>query len=74
MSEFEKFSVITCPHCGHEAREEMPTNACQFFYDCSACGQLLRPNEGDCCVFALSAPLCAHPFNCSRAAAMSNKP
>jgi hypothetical protein len=51
MSEFEKFSVITCPHCGHEAREEMPTNACQFFYDCGACGQLLRPNEGDCCVF-----------------------
>ena len=51
MSEFEKFSVITCPHCGHEAREEMPTNACQFFYDCNACGELLRPNEGDCCVF-----------------------
>ena len=51
MSEFEKFSVITCPQCGHEAREEMPANACQFFYDCSACGELLRPNDGDCCVF-----------------------
>jgi hypothetical protein len=29
----------------------MPTDACQFFYDCKACGALLRPEPGDCCVF-----------------------
>jgi len=29
----------------------MPTNACQFFYDCAGCGELLRPKAGDCCVF-----------------------
>ncbi len=29
----------------------MPTSACQFFYECKACGALLRPNEGDCCVY-----------------------
>jgi hypothetical protein len=29
----------------------MPTDACQFFYDCKGCGVLLRPKEGDCCVF-----------------------
>jgi hypothetical protein len=29
----------------------MPTDACQFFYDCKGCGTLLRPQEGDCCVF-----------------------
>jgi hypothetical protein len=29
----------------------MPTNACQFFYECLGCGQLLRPKPGDCCVF-----------------------
>jgi hypothetical protein len=29
----------------------MPTNACQFFYDCKRCGQRLKPKQGDCCVF-----------------------
>ncbi|HKP04282.1 MAG TPA: GDCCVxC domain-containing (seleno)protein [Chthoniobacterales bacterium] len=44
-------SVITCPHCGHRAEEEMPTNACLFFYDCLACHARLKPKAGDCCVF-----------------------
>jgi hypothetical protein len=29
----------------------MPTDACQYFYDCKACGALLKPKHGDCCVF-----------------------
>jgi len=29
----------------------MPTDACQFFYDCTGCGAVLRPKPGDCCVF-----------------------
>lgn len=29
----------------------MPTDACQFFYECANCGTLLRPKPGDCCVF-----------------------
>ncbi|EKM98092.1 hypothetical protein MXAZACID_17241 [Acidocella sp. MX-AZ02] len=29
----------------------MPTDACQYFYECKGCGVLLRPNHGDCCVF-----------------------
>ncbi|WP_081766855.1 MULTISPECIES: GDCCVxC domain-containing (seleno)protein [Phyllobacteriaceae] len=44
-------STITCPHCGHTAVEQMPTDACQFFYECKGCGTLLRPKDGDCCVF-----------------------
>jgi hypothetical protein len=44
-------SVITCPICGHRAREQMPANACQVFYVCTACGERLRPEPGDCCVF-----------------------
>ncbi|MDX5929184.1 GDCCVxC domain-containing (seleno)protein [Acidiphilium acidophilum] len=44
-------STITCPDCGFTATETMPTDACQFFYDCKGCGRLLRPNRGDCCVF-----------------------
>src|SRR5579862_5148284 len=44
-------STILCPYCGHRATETMPTDACQFFYDCRACGALLKPKPGDCCVF-----------------------
>jgi hypothetical protein len=29
----------------------MPTDACQYFYDCPKCGALLKPKPGDCCVF-----------------------
>ncbi|SEQ57291.1 GDCCVxC domain-containing (seleno)protein [Neolewinella agarilytica] len=44
-------STVTCPECQHEATETMPTNACQFFYDCKGCGTVLRPKEGDCCIY-----------------------
>ncbi|HCO83275.1 MAG TPA: hypothetical protein DIT95_07055 [Arenibacter sp.] len=44
-------STITCPECGHKKEEEMPTTACQFFYECDNCKQILKPKEGDCCVF-----------------------
>jgi hypothetical protein len=43
-------SVLTCPECGHFQEEVMPENACVRFYDCTQCGQLLSPYEGDCCV------------------------
>lgn len=44
-------STITCPECGHSQTETMPTDACQFFYDCKGCGAFLKPKPGDCCVF-----------------------
>lgn len=44
-------SVITCPECGFQREEVMPTNACLFFYDCTSCDARLRPLPGDCCVF-----------------------
>ena len=44
-------SVLTCPHCAHAKREVMPTDACQFFYECAGCRKVLRPKPGDCCVF-----------------------
>ena len=31
----------------------MPTDACLFFHECTACRTLLRPKSGDCCVFLL---------------------
>ncbi|HLQ11778.1 MAG TPA: GDCCVxC domain-containing (seleno)protein [Steroidobacteraceae bacterium] len=44
-------SVLTCPQCGFEALEAMPTDACIYFYECTSCHTLLRPKAGDCCVF-----------------------
>lgn len=44
-------SVLTCPRCGCSRQETMPTDACQFYYECSSCKAVLRPNSGDCCVF-----------------------
>ncbi len=44
-------STITCPECGHRQTETMPTDACQWFWECPKCGVVLRPKEGDCCVF-----------------------
>ncbi len=44
-------SVLTCPNCSHRSEETMPTDACQFFYDCKGCGIRLKPHPGDCCVF-----------------------
>lgn len=51
MSEFITESTITCPKCGHTKTEIMPTDACQYFYDCESCKALLKPLSGDCCVY-----------------------
>ena len=44
-------STITCPNCGHSKTETMPTDACAFFYECENCKTVLKPKEGDCCVY-----------------------
>lgn len=42
---------ITCPSCQAEADATMPEDACQYFFRCPSCGKMLRPKDGDCCVF-----------------------
>ncbi|MDR2221867.1 MAG: hypothetical protein LBE34_03910 [Flavobacteriaceae bacterium] len=44
-------STLTCPNCSFKKTEQMPTNACQFFYECSNCHTILKPHTGDCCVY-----------------------
>ena len=44
-------SVFTCPECGFQKEETMPTDACQFLYECMRCHAITRPKQGDCCVF-----------------------
>jgi hypothetical protein len=47
----EPYSTITCPECNGQTRELMPTDACQYYYDCKHCGCLIQARPGDCCVF-----------------------
>lgn len=51
MAQIITEATIICPNCGHAKLETMPTNACQHFYKCEGCGELLKPQPGDCCVF-----------------------
>ncbi|HET7396686.1 MAG TPA: GDCCVxC domain-containing (seleno)protein [Gammaproteobacteria bacterium] len=44
-------SILTCPQCGHQHTEIMPTDACQYLFECLGCHSLLKPQPGDCCVF-----------------------
>ena len=39
-------SILTCPKCSRQAVETMPTDACQFFYDCKGCGERLIMPRG----------------------------
>jgi hypothetical protein len=47
----ELISMIECPHCGVKTEEQMPTDACVYFFECPACTVRLQPKAGDCCVF-----------------------
>ena len=44
-------STLTCPECRHSKTETMPSDACQWFYECEQCDTMLKPQPGDCCVF-----------------------
>jgi len=54
----------------------MPTDACQFFYDYSGCGTLLKPKPGDCCVFCSYGSGRARPYRRAevQAAAVTSGP
>lgn len=60
-------STLTCPKCGGVSVETMPTDACQFFYDCRHCGEVLRPLKGDCCVFCSYGDMPCPPIQEARA-------
>ena len=60
-------STITCPECGVRTTEMMPTDACQYFYDCRVCGAVLKPLKGDCCVFCSYGDVPCPPIQEARA-------
>jgi len=47
----QRTAIIRCPTCQFARAEVMPIDACQVRYTCMGCGALLRPKNGDCCVF-----------------------
>lgn len=51
MKETKSNSTLTCPNCGFQKAETMSSVSCQFFYECVNCKTLLKPKQGDCCVF-----------------------
>ncbi|WP_108861914.1 GDCCVxC domain-containing (seleno)protein [Ruegeria sp. Alg231-54] len=55
-------STLTCPKCGHSETEIMPTDACQWFYECKSCTTVLKPLEGDCCVYCSYATVPCPPI------------
>ncbi|MEQ8366980.1 MAG: GDCCVxC domain-containing (seleno)protein [Roseicyclus sp.] len=44
-------SRVTCPECGAQSTQQMPTDACQWFFACPSCATVLSPKPGDCCVY-----------------------
>ncbi len=59
-------STLMCPHCGFAKREIMPTDACQYYYECEGCRTLLRPKPGDCCVFCSFGSVACPPVQAAR--------
>lgn len=59
-------ATLTCPRCGHRAEEDMPTDACLFFWDCPGCGALIRPKPGHCCVFCSYGSVACPPVQAQR--------
>ena len=49
--QLQRSAMLSCPECGHCKTEQIPVDACQFFYDYGACGARLKPKPGDCCVY-----------------------
>ena len=67
MFALKPVSTLTCPVCGHQASETMPTDSCQYFYECAGCKTLLRPKAGDCCVFCSYGDMPCPPIQEARA-------
>ncbi len=59
-------AIITCPVCSHKEKELMPADACQYFYKCTNCETLLKPKQGDCCVFCSYGSVACPPIQMNK--------
>ena len=44
-------SILTCPNCCFEFKQEMPENTCQYSYRCPSCESVIKTPKGECCVY-----------------------
>ena len=51
MTDIQLQSTITCPQCHQKTTEQMPTNYCQYIWECPHCKNKLKPKKGVCCVY-----------------------
>jgi len=65
IDETQTRSTLTCPHCGFQETQTMPTDACLYFHDCKGCGTMLKPKAGDCCVFCSYGDVACPPIQAS---------
>ena len=49
--EQKDIATLTCPKCGHKQKGEIPTTSCVPFYVCEGCGEMIKAQGDDCCVF-----------------------
>ncbi len=66
-------SELTCPACRTRHTESMPVDACIHFFECTACGAMLRPKPGDCCVFCSYGSVPCPPVQIARAAVVTGE-
>ncbi|MFX6907659.1 GDCCVxC domain-containing (seleno)protein, partial [Acinetobacter baumannii] len=46
--------------------EIMPTDACQYFYKCTNCETVLKPKQGECCVFCSYGTVACPPIQMNK--------
>ena len=44
-------AILTCPKCAHRKEETMPERYLEVSYVCEKCHAILKPKDGDDCVF-----------------------
>lgn len=64
---------LTCPACGAHHTQTMPTDACIYYFECTACGTMLKPKAGDCCVFCSYGSVPCPPIRMARASGDAGK-
>jgi hypothetical protein len=66
MSDVVLESTLSCPECSHAKEETMPTDSCQWFYECEACKTVLRPLPATAACSVPTAPASAHRSRLTR--------
>ena len=56
-------STITCPNCGHKKEETMPTDACQYFYECENANKFLNQNKETVVFIVVTEVFLVHQFS-----------